>query len=90
MSETTTTSVPRFYMVAENGMMGKIIPAMGCPRRAVCPSCSSETGDNPVSEGSGTLSQHNRGYECSMVSAVAMETTHPHVHHSSQSPSSSY
>ncbi|KAF3838736.1 hypothetical protein F7725_010504, partial [Dissostichus mawsoni] len=65
MSETTTTSVPRFYMVAENGMMGKIIPAMGCPRRAVCPSCSSETGDNPVSEGSGTLSQHNRGYECS-------------------------
>ncbi|KAK5896718.1 hypothetical protein CesoFtcFv8_009848 [Champsocephalus esox] len=88
MSE--TTSMPRFYMVAENGMMGKIIPAMGCPRRAICPSCSSETGDNPVSEGSGTLSQHNRGYECSMVSAVAMETTHRHVHYSSQSPSSSY
>ncbi|XP_035525395.1 pro-epidermal growth factor [Morone saxatilis] len=90
VSETTTTSVPRFYMVVENGVEGMVIPAMGCPRRAVCPSCSSETGDNPVSEEAGTLSKHNRGYECSMVSAVAMETTQPAVPHSSPSVSSSF
>ncbi|XP_031722719.1 pro-epidermal growth factor [Anarrhichthys ocellatus] len=77
MSETTTTSVPRFYMVAENGVEGMVVPVMGCPRRAVCPSCSSETGDNHASEDSGTLSKHNRGYECSIVSAVAVETTQP-------------
>eukprot|EP00064_Thunnus_orientalis_P002336 superscaffoldBa00000165_g2343 len=84
MSETTTTSVPRFYMVVENGLEGKVIPAMGCPRRAVCPSCSSETGDNPMSEETRRLSKHNHGYECSMVSAVAMETTQHTVHHTSQ------
>ncbi|XP_056295640.1 pro-epidermal growth factor isoform X2 [Pseudoliparis swirei] len=71
MSETTTASVARFYMVAEHGVEGMVIPALGCPRRAVCPSCSSETGDNHES---GTLSKLNRGYECSMVSAVAVET----------------
>ncbi|XP_076595958.1 pro-epidermal growth factor [Chaetodon auriga] len=90
MSESTTTSVPRFYMVVENGVEGMVIPAMGCPRRAVCPSCSSETGDNPESEEPGTLSKHNRGYECSMVSAVVMETNQPTIHHSSPSLSSSY
>ncbi|KAM9356664.1 pro-epidermal growth factor [Symphorus nematophorus] len=90
MSESTTTSVPQFYMVVENGVEGMVIPAMGCPRRAVCPSCSSETGDNPVSEESGTLSKHNRGYECSMVSAVAMDTSQPTAHHSSPSLSRSY
>ncbi|XP_032383448.1 pro-epidermal growth factor [Etheostoma spectabile] len=83
MSETTTTSVPRFSMVAENGMKGIMIPAMSCPRRAACPSCSSETGNNLVPEELGRLSQHNTGYECSMVSTVAMETTQPTVHHSS-------
>lgn len=36
----------QFYMVVENGVEGMVIPAMGCPRRAVCPSCSSETGRN--------------------------------------------
>lgn len=34
----------QFYMVVENGVEGMVISAMGCPRRAVCPSCSSETG----------------------------------------------
>ncbi|XP_023253754.1 pro-epidermal growth factor [Seriola lalandi dorsalis] len=90
MLEATTTSVPRFYMLVENGVEEKVIPAMGCPRRAVCPSCSSETADNHVSEESETLSKHNRGYECSMVSAVALEITKPTVHHSSPSLSSSY
>nr|XP_033488398.1 pro-epidermal growth factor isoform X2 [Epinephelus lanceolatus] len=97
MSETTTASVPRFYMVAENGVEGMVVPPMGCPRRAVCPSCSSETGDTPASEdqcpehwNTETLSQHNRGYECSMMSAAAMETTQPTVCHSSPSLSRSY
>ncbi|XP_044061864.1 pro-epidermal growth factor isoform X2 [Siniperca chuatsi] len=90
MSETTTTSVPRFFMVVEEGVEGMVIPAMGYPRRAVCPSCSSETGDNAVSEESGTLSKHNQGFGCSMVSAVAMEATQPTVRHSSLSLSSSY
>jgi len=34
----------QFYMVAEHVVEGTVIPALGCPRRAVCPSCSSETG----------------------------------------------
>ncbi|KAM3612867.1 uncharacterized protein V6R79_015905 [Siganus canaliculatus] len=86
-SESTSTSVPRFYMVAEDGVEGMVIPAFGCPRRVLCPSCSSETGD-PESVESGTLSQHNKGYECSMVSAVVMETNHAADHHSC--PSLSY
>ncbi|KAM9849644.1 pro-epidermal growth factor [Aulostomus maculatus] len=88
-SETTTTNVPQFYMAVENGKKGRVFPAAGCPRRAVCPSCSSEPGENAMSEDTGTLSKHNQGYECSMVSAVAMETAPSNVHHSSQSPSSS-
>nr|XP_019936270.1 PREDICTED: pro-epidermal growth factor [Paralichthys olivaceus] len=81
-----TTPVPRFYMLMENGAEGKAVPPMSCPRRAICPSCSSETGDNHVSEESETFSKHNRGYECSMVSAVAMEITQP----TSPSSASSY
>ncbi|KAF7668536.1 hypothetical protein LDENG_00006000 [Lucifuga dentata] len=81
MSENTTTSAPQFCMVKENGGEGKVIPAMGCPRRAVCPSCSSETGDSPMSDEEGTLPKHNRGYECSMVSALAMEINKSTVHH---------
>ncbi|XP_036934162.1 pro-epidermal growth factor [Acanthopagrus latus] len=81
MSESTTASVPRFYMMVENGLGGLVVPAVGCPRRAVCPSCS-DTGDIPLSEESGTMSQHNRGYECSMVSAAVMEHNQPPVSHS--------
>ncbi|XP_074529760.1 pro-epidermal growth factor [Halichoeres trimaculatus] len=90
MSESTSTSVPRFYMVVENKVEGMFPPPMGCPRRAVCPSCSSETADNALNEETGTLSKHNGGYECSMVSAAAMETAKPTVHHSCPSFSSSY
>lgn len=32
----------QFYMLVENGVEGKVIT--GCPQRAVCPSCSSDTG----------------------------------------------
>ncbi|KAM4621919.1 pro-epidermal growth factor [Polymixia lowei] len=79
MSETTVTSTPRFFMVLEDGGEGKVIHVMGCPRRAVCPSCSSETGDNLTSEEAGTFPKHNQGYECSMVPAAAMETSRPSV-----------
>ncbi|XP_060935029.1 pro-epidermal growth factor [Limanda limanda] len=98
-STSETTPVPRvrpsspcysvvmqFYLLMESGAEGRVVPAMGCPRRAICPSCSSDTGDNHVSEETETLSKHNRGYECSMVSAVAMEITQP----TSPSPASSY
>ncbi|XP_076005374.1 pro-epidermal growth factor [Genypterus blacodes] len=83
MSETTTTSAPQFCVVVENGSEGEKILSMSCPRRATCPSCSSDTGDIPMSEEEkGTLPKHNRGYECSMVSALAMETAKSAIHHS--------
>lgn len=34
----------QFCVVVENGEEGHMIPSMSCPRRAACPSCSSETG----------------------------------------------
>lgn len=77
MSETTTSSMPPFFMTAER----EVHPVMGCPRRATCPSCSSESGDSP--EDPETLAKHNRGYECSMRSAVAMETDPLPIHQSS-------
>ncbi|KAM8909337.1 pro-epidermal growth factor isoform 2-T2 [Spinachia spinachia] len=61
-----------------------------CPRRDVCPSCSSESGEHHATEESGTSSKHNRGYECSMMSAVAAETTQSPVHRSSPALSSSH
>ncbi|XP_037117656.1 pro-epidermal growth factor isoform X1 [Syngnathus acus] len=72
-------------MAVNNGPKGSILPTTGCPRRAVCPSCSSETGDNQ-SEESETWSKHNQAYECSMVSAAAMEANQISRHSSSQSP----
>nr|XP_020463140.1 pro-epidermal growth factor-like [Monopterus albus] len=78
MSETTTTSVPQFYMLVER----KDIPAVDF-LQGVCPSCSSETE-------SATLSESNRGYECSLVSDIAKEIIDPTVHHSLPSLSSSF
>ncbi|XP_072291301.1 pro-epidermal growth factor [Eucyclogobius newberryi] len=60
----------RFSLTAER----EVCPVLGCPRRAVCSSCSScssEPGDMDHSELS---AKHNRGYVCSMLSAVALET----------------
>lgn len=34
----------QFYMMVENGVEGLVVPAVACPRRAVCPSCSSDAG----------------------------------------------
>lgn len=45
-------------------------------------------GANSESDESGKLSQHNKGYECSMVSAAATGTMQPTVHLSSPSLSS--
>ncbi|XP_068182287.1 pro-epidermal growth factor [Antennarius striatus] len=88
-SVSETTSVPQFSMMAEKGAEGRVIPAMGCPRRAVCPSCSSEKGDSPLPEDCRALSKHNRGYECSMVSAAVADSNQPGDHHSSPSLSRS-
>ncbi|XP_017272981.1 pro-epidermal growth factor [Kryptolebias marmoratus] len=85
MLETTTTSETRYETVAENDVEEKVISPMKCPRTAACPSCSSETGTNHSSDESGTLSKHNRGYDCSMVSAVATETNQRSDRHSDPS-----
>ncbi|XP_068596758.1 pro-epidermal growth factor [Brachionichthys hirsutus] len=69
-SVSETTSMPQFTVMAEKGGQGTVIPTMGCPRTAVCPSCSSEAGDNASSEDCGTSSKHNRGCECSTASAA--------------------
>ncbi|XP_029020457.1 pro-epidermal growth factor isoform X2 [Betta splendens] len=79
----------QFYMLVENGVDSKCIPA-GCPRGAACPYCSSDTGDNSVSEELGTVSQLNTGYECPMVSSIVMEMSEPTASHSSLPMSSSY
>lgn len=62
--ETTTSTVPPFSLRAET---------TGRPRRAVCPSCSSESGDG--SDGPETSAKHDGGYG----SSVAVETEHPPV-----------
>ncbi|XP_067454429.1 pro-epidermal growth factor [Thunnus thynnus] len=69
MSETTTTSVPRVSH-PNCGVLDDL--------------CLKDACDNPMSEETRRLSKHNHGYECSMVSAVAMETTQHTVHHTSQ------
>nr|XP_057914097.1 pro-epidermal growth factor [Doryrhamphus excisus] len=95
VSETSVTeedvsesiNVPQIYTMVENHPQGNCaLPAAGCPKRAVCPSCSSETGENQ-SEDTGTWSKSNKGYECSIASSVARETNQtPPLHHTSQSP----
>ncbi|XP_077434714.1 pro-epidermal growth factor [Vanacampus margaritifer] len=85
--EITKNDVCQVYTAVKNDPKGVIIPTTGCPRRAVCPSCSSETGDNQ-SEETGTWSKLNQAYECSMVSAAAMETNQQPVHSSSHAPDS--
>ncbi|XP_019739427.1 pro-epidermal growth factor isoform X1 [Hippocampus comes] len=42
--ETNKDGVCQVYTVMNNDPKGSTLPAPGCPRRAVCPSCSSETG----------------------------------------------
>ncbi|KAL2089199.1 hypothetical protein ACEWY4_016098 [Coilia grayii] len=48
----TATGTPQFYVVLEHGACvdGEVVHVVGCPRRQVCPSCSSETGDSVVSD----------------------------------------
>ncbi|XP_064874306.1 pro-epidermal growth factor [Oncorhynchus nerka] len=80
MSETTVPKTPRFYVVLEHGGDGKVIHVMGCPRRAVCPSCSSETGESFVSEEAVAIPKLNKGYECSFGLAT-METNKTGANH---------
>ncbi|KAG5270516.1 hypothetical protein AALO_G00193540 [Alosa alosa] len=55
ITETITAGTPRFYVVLEHGACvdGKIVHVVGCQRRPVCPSCSSDTGDSMVSDEAG-------------------------------------
>ncbi|KAM6953133.1 pro-epidermal growth factor [Aplochiton taeniatus] len=73
MSETTTTTMtPQLFVVLEHGGDGNVIHVIGCPRRPLCPSCSSETGHSLMS-GDTPATKHNRGYDCSMVPSAAAE-----------------
>ncbi|KAM4732701.1 pro-epidermal growth factor [Anableps anableps] len=89
MSETTTTSVPQpqFYMVTENYVDKEANQPYS--RRAVCPSCPTETGTNPVSEQLASNFKHDEEYGSSMLSAATAETIQPAAHCLSPSPSSS-
>ncbi|XP_061690115.1 pro-epidermal growth factor [Syngnathoides biaculeatus] len=82
--EISKDGVPQISTAVDSEPNASVVPATGCPRRAVCPSCSSETGDNQC-EGTRTWSKHNQAYECSMASAVAMETKQKPLQSSSQS-----
>ncbi|XP_030650137.1 pro-epidermal growth factor [Chanos chanos] len=44
-TDTTSAATPQFYVVLERGVCadGKVLHVVGCQRRIVCPSCSSET-----------------------------------------------
>ncbi|XP_077465914.1 pro-epidermal growth factor [Stigmatopora argus] len=76
--ENAKDGIPQVYPTEDSNPKASVFPPTSCPRRAVCPSCSSETGDNP-SEEVDTWSKRNQAYECSMVSTVAMETNQkPH------------
>ncbi|MBN3319878.1 EGF factor, partial [Atractosteus spatula] len=52
VTETMTNSTQQFYVMLEHGSDGEgnIIHVIGCKRRPICPSCSSETGESFVSE----------------------------------------
>ncbi|MED6257968.1 hypothetical protein ATANTOWER_001186, partial [Ataeniobius toweri] len=87
MSETTTTSVPRFFMVTENCVDNETIQPH--PRRADCLLCSTETGSNPLSEELAEMFKHGEEHERSMLSVATTETIQPTAHHSRPSLSSS-
>ncbi|XP_061747755.1 pro-epidermal growth factor [Nerophis ophidion] len=83
VSDRVKDIVPQVYTGVDHHPKESVLPAVGCPRRAVCPSCSSETGDNQHEE-TGTWSNSNQGYECSMMASVAMETSQTPLRQSSQ------
>ncbi|XP_054648859.1 pro-epidermal growth factor [Dunckerocampus dactyliophorus] len=86
VSDSIKDSVPQVSTVVENDPKGITLTAAGCPRRAVCPSCSSEAGNNQ-SEEMETWCKNNQGYECSMVSSVVREINQtPPLHHTGQLP----
>ncbi|XP_028815649.1 pro-epidermal growth factor isoform X3 [Denticeps clupeoides] len=65
ITETIITSTQQFYVVLEHGGCAdkKVLHVLGCQKRQVCPSFSSETGESVVSEEIGTLPRTNRGFE---------------------------
>ncbi|XP_057705328.1 pro-epidermal growth factor [Corythoichthys intestinalis] len=82
--ENAKDGAPQVYTEVDSNPKGSAFQPTRCPRRAVCPSCSSETGDNQ-SEETGAWSKHNKAYECSMMSTVAMESNQKPHQNTSQS-----
>ncbi|XP_041076481.1 pro-epidermal growth factor-like isoform X4 [Polyodon spathula] len=63
ITETSTSSVQRFYVVLEHSSKGdsKVIHVVGCNSRRVCHSCSSETGESVASEEACNLQRDRKG-----------------------------
>ncbi|KAI7801842.1 putative pro-epidermal growth factor, partial [Triplophysa rosa] len=84
MTETTTTA-PQIYVVVDTRPCGdeRVIHVVGCPRRAVCPSCSSIAGVSIASVESGTLQKNKHDLDAANCSvscntdtlSLTMETT---------------
>ncbi|XP_056898300.1 pro-epidermal growth factor isoform X2 [Takifugu flavidus] len=75
------SSVPRFYTLVDSDVEGRTSPAVSRPRRAIYPSCSSETGDLPLSEDS-DVSKPIRGFEGTAASAAVLDDVTSGVHRS--------
>ncbi|XP_038125007.1 pro-epidermal growth factor [Cyprinodon tularosa] len=83
MSETSTTSVPQIYMVANHH--GNIGANQLHPRRDVCVLSSTETGSNPLAKESATTLKDDEGCESSVLSAATTDTIQSTNSHSSAS-----
>ncbi|PWA18721.1 hypothetical protein CCH79_00005533 [Gambusia affinis] len=75
MSETTTTSVPRFSMVTENGVNKEAIHPD--PRRTACSPCATETAIKPMSEQSASIFKHDKEYGNLKLPDATTETAQP-------------
>ncbi|XP_054886331.1 pro-epidermal growth factor-like [Poeciliopsis prolifica] len=75
MSETTTTSVPRFFMITENGENKEAIHPD--PRRAACSPCATETAIKPMSEQPTSIFKHDKEYGNLKLPDVTTEIVQP-------------
>ncbi|XP_043983171.1 pro-epidermal growth factor isoform X3 [Gambusia affinis] len=75
MSETTTTSVPRFSMVTENGVNKEAIHPD--PKRTACSPCATETAIKPMSERSASIFKHDNEYGNLKLPDATTETAQP-------------
>ncbi|XP_036423801.1 pro-epidermal growth factor [Colossoma macropomum] len=67
----TPSSTPQLYVVLHHGACsnGKMLHTVGCQRRTVCPSCSSETGESCISEDAGTLKREKKQLDLAKCSS---------------------